>query len=134
MRGPGTIPNWQSIGDWLSDQGLGVGDSGWGLYVATERSGGEEAVDFWTDAHERGLAFSNPRAFPTTIVNALAGEISRTLGIDGPNYTFVGLDSALLEASKQARVDLDEARVPGALVVQIDESPGQRHVKWVVLS
>jgi len=134
MRGPGTIPNWQSIGDWLSDQGLEVGDSGWGLYVATERSGGEEAVDFWTDAHERGLAFSNPRAFPTTIVNALAGEISRTLGIDGPNYTFVGLDSALLEASKQARVDLDEARVPGALVVQIDESPGQRHVKWVVLS
>lgn len=134
MKGSGTIPNAQSIGDWLLERGLEVGDSGWGLYVATERSGGQEARDFWADANERGLAFSNPRAFPTTIVNALAGEISRSLGIGGPNYTFVGRDSALLEASKQARVDLDEDRVSNALVVQIEEGPAQRDVRWVVLS
>ena len=133
MRGSGMISNSQSMGDWLVDEGLEVREPGWGLYVATERSGGREAIDFWADAHERGLAFSNPRAFPTTIVNALAGEVSRALGIDGPNYTFVGLDSAFLEASQQARVDLDEDRVSNALVIQIDEGPSQRHVRWVVL-
>ena len=89
------------------------------LYVATTDGGAREALAFWAAAHETGLAFANPAAFPWTLANSATGRISQVLGITGPCTTYVGGDEALAEAEQDAETDLADGLVRSALVVSL---------------
>jgi hypothetical protein len=107
----------EQIAAWAADTLAGLDADG--LYVATPDAGAREAIAFWTAAHETGLSFAAPGAFPWTLANSPTGRISQRLGIRGPCTTYVGGDDAADEAWAHATDDLAAGVVTRALVVRL---------------
>lgn len=107
------------IAAWAADTLAGAGFDADALYVATPDAGAREAIAFWTAAHETGLAFAAPGAFPWTLANSPTGRISQRLGVRGPCTTYVGGDEAVAEARLHAADDLAAGLVTRPLVVSL---------------
>jgi hypothetical protein len=90
-----------------------------GLYIATADLGAASSIQFWRDALTDGFAFANPREFPMTLSNALASMIAIQLDITGPNYTFVGHNTAHNDAFIQALLDLKTMNIDECLIVKM---------------
>ena len=90
-----------------------------GLYLASRDAGLQPSVAFWLLALEQGPGFVSPQNFPWTLANGPAAQLAIALGIQGPNYTFVGDDSAWEAALEQAQWDCTAGLVTEALVVAI---------------
>jgi 3-oxoacyl-(acyl-carrier-protein) synthase len=118
-----TSPELAGAGDgtaaWVAAKLQEAGFSADSLYVATTDGGAREALAFWAAAHETGLAFANPGAFPWTLANSATGKISMVLGITGPCTTYVGGDEATSEAEQDAAADLADGLISSALVVSL---------------
>ena len=98
----------------------GINDSdSCGLYITTKDLGAASSIQFWRDGLTNGFAFANPREFPVTLSNYLSSLIAMQLAVTGPNYTFVGQDTAHNDAFIQALLDLQSLNINECLIVKI---------------
>lgn len=116
----GPDPLGEEVAAWAARTLAGTGLGGGGLYLATLDAGAHEAVAFWRDSLETGLAFAVPGAFPWTLASSPAGRIAAELGLRGPTFTLVGRGGALAAALRHALADLSAGRVATALVAALD--------------
>ncbi|MEP6876411.1 MAG: hypothetical protein ABI887_18805 [Burkholderiales bacterium] len=91
-----------------------------GLFVVSSNAGAPTSLRFWAEAQRTGLALASPELFPWCLANAPCGALSRQLGITGPNFTFLGGTSALLDATEAAGDLLHTGRIDLALIVRLD--------------
>lgn len=95
-----------------------------GLYLASPDAGMQPSVAFWALALEQGPGFMSPQNFPWTLANSPAAHLAIALGIRGPNFTFVGAESATAAAVEQAEWDLEAGLVNRALVLTVHFAEG----------
>jgi 3-oxoacyl-[acyl-carrier-protein] synthase-1/3-oxoacyl-[acyl-carrier-protein] synthase II len=79
---------------------------------------------------ERGAAMAEPRRFPYTSPNAVAGECSIAFGLTGPSFSVGGGPHAGLEALSTAAVLLEAGDADRIVVVAVDEVGDATRALW----
>jgi len=93
-----------------------------GIYLATSNAGMQPSILFWKLALEQGVGFMSPQNFPWTLANAPSANIALGLKLHGPNYTFIGDESALIAAKEQAIWDLEDELIESYIVISLNFS------------
>jgi len=60
------------------------------LWVATEVGSREADIAFWKTARDDGGLLASPATFAATLPSALAGDVARILGLQGPALVTIG--------------------------------------------
>jgi 3-oxoacyl-[acyl-carrier-protein] synthase II len=94
---------------------------GAGVVVGTALGTVQTNAIFASRLRERGAAGVEPRRFPYTSPNAVAGECSIAFGMTGPSFSTGGGMHAALEALAAAAVLIEAGDVDRMVVVGVDE-------------
>ncbi|HLK41044.1 MAG TPA: beta-ketoacyl synthase N-terminal-like domain-containing protein [Polyangiaceae bacterium] len=95
--------------------------AGAGLVVGTAQATTETNADFAARIRNRGAAFAEPRKFPYTSPNAVAGECSIAFGMRGPSFSVGGGLHAALEALATGALLIEGGDADRVVVVAVDE-------------
>ncbi len=96
--------------------------AGAAIVVGSAFSTIETNAVFAARIRERGATAAEPRRFPYTSPNAVAGECSMAFGLRGPNFTTGGGLHAALEALACAAVLIEGGDAEDVVVVAVDEA------------
>jgi 3-oxoacyl-[acyl-carrier-protein] synthase-1/3-oxoacyl-[acyl-carrier-protein] synthase II len=94
---------------------------GAGVVVGTALATVETNALFAARLRERGPAGVEPRRFPYTSPNAVAGECSRAFGLTGPSFSVGGGMHAAIEALAAAAVLVEAGDADRMVVVAVDD-------------
>jgi 3-oxoacyl-[acyl-carrier-protein] synthase II len=95
--------------------------AGAGIVVGTALATLETNALFAARIRERGALAAEPRRFPYTSPNAVAGECSIAFGLTGPSFSVGGGMHAALEALASAAVLIEAGDVERVVVVSVDD-------------
>jgi 3-oxoacyl-[acyl-carrier-protein] synthase-1/3-oxoacyl-[acyl-carrier-protein] synthase II len=95
--------------------------AGAGIVVGTALATLETNALFAARIRERGPLAAEPRRFPYTSPNAVAGECSIAFGLTGPSFSVGGGMHAALEALASAAVLIEAGDVDRVVVVSVDD-------------
>ncbi len=95
--------------------------NGAGVIVGTALGTVETNASFAARLRERGAAGVEPRRFPYTSPNAVAGECSIAFGLTGPSFAVGGGMHAALEAFAAAALLIEAGDADRMVVVAVDE-------------
>jgi 3-oxoacyl-[acyl-carrier-protein] synthase-1/3-oxoacyl-[acyl-carrier-protein] synthase II len=95
--------------------------AGAGVIVGTALATLETNALFAARIRERGAAAAEPRRFPYTSPNAVAGECSIAFGLTGPSFSVGGGMHAALEAVATAAVLVEAGDAERVVVVAVDD-------------
>ncbi len=95
--------------------------AGAGVIVGTALATLETNALFAARIRERGAASAEPRRFPYTSPNAVAGECSIAFGLTGPGFSVGGGMYAALEAIATAAVLVEAGDADRIVVVAVDD-------------
>jgi 3-oxoacyl-[acyl-carrier-protein] synthase-1/3-oxoacyl-[acyl-carrier-protein] synthase II len=99
----------------------GVGIDGAGIVVGSALATLETNALFAARIRDRGARMAEPRRFPYTSPNAVAGECSIAFGLTGPGFSLGGGMHAGLEALAAATLVVEGGDAERVVVVAVDE-------------
>jgi len=104
---------------------------GAGIVVGSALATLETNAVFAARVRDRGARFAEPRRFPYTSPNAVAGECSIAFGLTGPGFAVGGGMHAGLEALATAALLVEAGDAERMVVVAVDEvGPVTRALGW----
>jgi 3-oxoacyl-[acyl-carrier-protein] synthase-1/3-oxoacyl-[acyl-carrier-protein] synthase II len=101
--------------------------AGAGIVVGSALATLETNALFAARVRERGARAAEPRRFPFTSPNAVAGECSIAFGLTGPSFTMGGGMHAALEALAAAALLVEGGDADRVVVVGVDEAGTATH-------
>jgi 3-oxoacyl-[acyl-carrier-protein] synthase-1/3-oxoacyl-[acyl-carrier-protein] synthase II len=105
------------------ERAMGPGTlAGAGIVVGSAFATLETNAVYWARVRERGAKAAEPRRFPYTSPNAVAGECSLAFGLTGPSFTVGGGMHAPIEALAAAAVLVEAGDAERIVVVGVDEA------------
>jgi 3-oxoacyl-[acyl-carrier-protein] synthase-1/3-oxoacyl-[acyl-carrier-protein] synthase II len=109
----------------------GISLEGAGIVVGSALATLETNAAFAARIRDRGARFAEPRRFPYTSPNAVAGECSIAFGLTGPGFAVGGGMHAGLEALSTAALLVEGGDAERMVVVAVDEvGPITRALGW----
>lgn len=98
-----------------------------GIVLGTGLGTLREAMDFMVGYQREGLAAASPLLFPSSVMNAAAGQMALELGLRGPNSTVNHREQSPLSALAFAADLLALGRADAILVGGLDELSDYTH-------
>jgi 3-oxoacyl-[acyl-carrier-protein] synthase-1/3-oxoacyl-[acyl-carrier-protein] synthase II len=95
--------------------------AGAGVVIGSAQATIETNAVFAARIRDRGARAAEPRRFPYTSPNAVAGECSIAFGMTGPSFSMGGGPQAGLEAIAAGTLLVEAGDVPRVVVVAVDE-------------
>jgi 3-oxoacyl-[acyl-carrier-protein] synthase-1/3-oxoacyl-[acyl-carrier-protein] synthase II len=101
-----------------------------GITVGSALATIETNALFASRIRQRGARAAEPRRFPYTSPNAVAGECSIVFGMTGPSFSVGGGSQAGLEALAAGALLVESGDAPSVVVVAADDSGPVTHALW----